>query len=245
MEPVRVFVGTEPKQYIPQQVLGDSIRRRVSGEVEVHFTTQDIPRKGGTGFGFVRYLVPSLCGYEGKAIYLDADMVVLTDIRELHDSLDDSHSVAIVQEAEGYFGGKPVPKDNQTSVMVMNCAKLKSWDPKTLFDNVVPNKVEPADGQIRYRDFMKMPWFDQSQIQPLDPRWNHMNIVRPDTKLIHFTFVATQPWKRPSHELTKTWEKFLQEAIAGGAVKRTDILREVLRRHIHPRYIRYAFGKSG
>ena len=36
-----------------------------------------------TPFSFQRFLIPELCGYSGKAIYLDADMQVFRDIREL------------------------------------------------------------------------------------------------------------------------------------------------------------------
>ncbi|MBM4264570.1 MAG: hypothetical protein FJ145_24490 [Deltaproteobacteria bacterium] len=38
-----------------------------------------------TGFSFSRFLIPSLCQYRGKAIYLDADMLVFDDIAKLWD----------------------------------------------------------------------------------------------------------------------------------------------------------------
>jgi lipopolysaccharide biosynthesis glycosyltransferase len=237
MEPIRVFVGTEPNQYIAQEVLGDSIRKHASQPVEIHNTFQNIPRVGGTHFGFVRLLVPSLCGYSGKAIYLDADMVVLADIAELWNSLSDDHTIALVKDAEGVVDGKPPKKINHTSVMVMNCEKLRDWNPDTMFNHVVPNKSELKPGEVHYSEFVTLKWFDQDQIQALDPRWNHLNIVRPDTKLVHFTHVTTQPWRRPSHELTSTWLGYLKDAMKRGGVKRSEVIREVFRRHVHPRLL--------
>jgi lipopolysaccharide biosynthesis glycosyltransferase len=187
MDPIRVFVGTEPRQYVPQLVLADSIRRNTTSPVDIRFCTQDQKRIGGTKFGFVRYMVPSYCDFRGKAIYLDADMVVLRDIKELWSSLPDDASLNVVHQPEGFYDGKPAEPDNYTSVMVLRCDRLRTWDPVTLFNNVVPNKQAVKDGEIRYRDFMTLRWFDASQIAPLDPRWNHLNIVRHDTCLIHFT----------------------------------------------------------
>lgn len=44
------------------------------------------PKKGwGTDFSCFRFAVPELCGFEGRAIYLDADMLVLHDIKDLWD----------------------------------------------------------------------------------------------------------------------------------------------------------------
>jgi lipopolysaccharide biosynthesis glycosyltransferase len=42
-------------------------------------------RNPTTEFGLYRYLVPQICQYRGKAIYLDSDIVCLTDIGELWD----------------------------------------------------------------------------------------------------------------------------------------------------------------
>ena len=36
-----------------------------------------------TEFTYTRFLVPYLCGYQGKAIFIDCDMLCLGDIAEL------------------------------------------------------------------------------------------------------------------------------------------------------------------
>ena len=68
---IRVLVGTQDDQYVCQKVLEHSIRVNAREPVDVSFHTFSGARVGGTFFGFVRFLVPSLCGYAGRAIYLD------------------------------------------------------------------------------------------------------------------------------------------------------------------------------
>ncbi|MBR0566020.1 hypothetical protein J5J83_07825 [Azoarcus sp. L1K30] len=234
-----VYIGTEDDQLIPQKVLEYSIHKNARRPVQVRAVKQEIERVGGTNFGFVRFLVPKLNGYQGKAIYLDADQLVFTDINELADSLDDDHSIALVKEPKGTFGAKAVGQHNQTSVMAMECAKLRDWNPDTMFQNVVPNRAELGEGQIHYRDFMMLTWFDQDRIQPIDPRWNHFNIVEPDSKLTHFSYVRSQPWKNPGHPLTAFWGKWLREAVRAGAVGRLELIKEIWRGAIHKHFLAY------
>lgn len=236
-QPLPVYIGTEDDQLVPQKVLAYSIQRSASRPVTLHPVKQDQRRVGGTNFGFVRFHVPHLNGYTGRAIYLDADQLVFHDIHELAAQLDDRHAIGLVNAPEGTFGGKPVGRHNQTSVMVMDCAQLRDWDPDTLFRPVVGNRTEPAPGQVRYRDFMMLSWFDPARIQPIDPRWNHFNIVTPETRLTHFSHVRSQPWKNPGHPLAPLWRRWLREAVRAGAVGRGELLREIRRGAIHPRFL--------
>lgn len=231
-----VYIGTEDDQLIPQKVLEYSILKSAKKPVQIKPIKQQVARVGGTNFGFVRFLVPQLNDYRDKAVYLDADQLVFTDINELADLLDDEHSIALVNEPKGTFGAKSVGQHNQTSVMVMDCAKLRDWDPDTMFNNVVPNRAPLASGQIHYRDFMMLSWFDERKIRSIDPRWNHFNIVEPDSKLTHFSYVRSQPWRNPSHPLTTFWGAWLKEAMRVGAVRRLDLWKEIWRGAIHKRF---------
>lgn len=238
---IRVFIGTEASQYIPQKVLEYSISANTQQKVECKAIKQTIQRVGGTNFGFVRFQIPSLCNFTGRAIYLDADQLVLADIADLDSVLDNSgHSIALVDSPEGYFGNRRVPRHLHTSVMVLDCAKLQHWDGDTMFHNVVPNKSKKNPGQIHYRDFMNLVWEDRASIKALDPGWNHFNIINQNTKLVHFSHVNSQPWKRPGHRLSKFWGMWLKQAIKAGFVSRMKLVAEVLKGHIHPRYLYYA-----
>ena len=240
----KIVIGTEASQYIPQQVLIYSIKQLLSVDAEIVAATQTVARVGGTNFGFVRFQVPSMCNYEGRGIYMDADQLVFADVKDLFDQLDDKRDLACVQDPEGFFGDKKVEHMNQTSVMVLACDKLKDWDPATMFNNVVPNRAELKPGQMHYRDFMKLDFMDQSRIQPLDPRWNHYNIVRDDTKLVHFSHVRSQPWKSPEHPLTGLWTSWLLRAIKAGDISRFRLGREIGSGRIHRHFLKYVLPFS-
>lgn len=235
---LNVIIGTQNNQFLAERVLEYSIRKHASRDVEVRAVHQDRASPGGTKFGFVRFQVPSLCGFSGKAIYCDADQVVLGDVYELAEELHAPHTVGIVRKIEGTFGGKPVEERNETSVMVLDCDHLRDWDPEKMFENVVPNATEElAPGQMRYKDFMRLAWLDPTLIEEIPPRWNHYNTVRDDTQLVHFSHVREQPWKRPKHPCTPFWKQWLAETIEAGFLKKSDVLKATARGHIHPSYL--------
>jgi bisphosphoglycerate-dependent phosphoglycerate mutase family 1 len=236
---LQVIIGTQPNQYLAERVLEYSIRKSASKPVQIRRVHQDQESVGGTRFGFVRFMVPSLCEFQGRAIYLDADQVVLGDIHELAEELQQPFAVGLVHKLEGTFAGKPVEARNETSVMVLDCDQLSAWNPEKIFDPVVPNGADLEAGQIHYRDFMRLAWLDRASIQEIDSRWNHYNMVRSDTKLVHFSHVREQPWKRPGHPFMRFWDRWLAETIAAGELSRSDVLRAVLRRHLHPYFLKH------
>lgn len=232
----KVFIGTESSQFVTQRVLQHSIDSRASQTVETIPLTQNVQRVGGTNFGFVRFTVPSFCDYRGLAVYLDADQVVLSDVVKLFGLLPQSHSVGLVTQPEGTFGGKKIGIGNQTSVMVLNCNKLSSWSVPNLFENVVPNRSETFGSQIHYRDFMSLNWYDQSQIFSLPPSWNHFNIVKHDTNIVHFSHVRSQPWRDPSHELSDWWYEQLVAAVRDGYLSPAQLSAEIGHGHVHQKF---------
>ncbi|WP_338430715.1 glycosyltransferase [Synechococcus elongatus] len=230
----RIYIGTEANQYLAEQTLIYSIRKHLSDpNIEIIPLTQTQRRVGGTRFGFVRFTLPQAMGYQGKALYLDADQLALTDLAPLFDLLPEDKAIACVYEAEGLYNGKPHVHTWHTSVMLLDCAQLP-WQPDELFALVVPNKQEPLPGQIRYRNFMELQWFEQDRIAKLPPSWNHFNIVTPETNIVHFSHVRSQPWKNPRHELTDFWLGYLREAIAAGYLRRRDVVSAVAWGHVHP-----------
>ena len=45
--------------------------------------SKDLTAQVGTGFSLLRWDIPRRCNYEGFAIYLDSDQIVLADIYDL------------------------------------------------------------------------------------------------------------------------------------------------------------------
>lgn len=214
--PVRIFIGTEPKVRVAELVLRYSILKHASLPVE--FTALDdtwqIPHgiRQGTGFSLRRWMIPERCEFTGRAIYLDADMLVLSDVAELWRMPEEIPSdTATVWCA--YQPDKHYPKGGmQSSCMVIECARASYWRTKDFWDWF-------RAGKVHYPKFMHGdPWLKE---QPIDigTEWNDFNRYRPGvTKLLHYTREAHQPWYRPEHAFRQLWEEHLVEAIRAGAV---------------------------
>ena len=240
----KIYIGTEPSQFIAQRVLEYSIRKYSENKnLKIEFITQAEKRVGGTNFGFARFSVPERSNFEGLSLYLDADQIVFDDISKLFNLLPTKKSIGVVVEPEGYFNKKRKLEGIQTSVMILNNKYLKNWKTKSIFTNVVKNGDVKKKNEIYYKDFMKLKWVENKNIQPLPPEWNHFNIINKKTKLVHFSHVRTQPWKMPSHPLAKVWTKFLREAIDAKFIQKKDIFFEIIKGHINIKFIRYVFFK--
>ena len=69
-----------------------------------------------TEFSLYRYLIPQICNYQGRAIYIDSDTVCLTDISELFETnLGENHFLAKRETTEEWG----------LSVMLIDCEKCR------------------------------------------------------------------------------------------------------------------------
>ena len=92
--PIRIYVGSTEAQMLAVKVLTHSIRKHASMTVQVvplHRAAIQIPQpkdernRPRTPFSFQRFLIPALNKHHGRAIYLDSDMLVFEDIRQMWD----------------------------------------------------------------------------------------------------------------------------------------------------------------
>lgn len=230
VETIRISIGSEPMQWVACEVLKHSIRRRTERPVEFveswnkhgwHPLMTSVPEiKGGTGFNVWRWLTPQLFGH-GKAIYLDADQIVLTDIGELWDQLQMSKTVACVTDAVGIFGKKKTPEPGkvQTSVMLMNCEKLRqAMHPCPI--------LQCSRGEMAYRDLMQATWIDRKEVQTLPPEWNHFGVWTEQTKLLHYSHVASQPYRNPEHPAGWVFSIELRQAVSDGVLMVKQLQKE-------------------
>ena len=94
----RVFVGYDERQAVSYTTLQQSILETASQPVSVTpliLRTLPITRRGLTPFTFSRFLVPWLCKYEGHALFMDADMFLVSDICEMARYFNDQHAVSV------------------------------------------------------------------------------------------------------------------------------------------------------
>jgi len=214
-DPIRIFIGTDQRQAPAERALERSIREHTKRDVELTWMRSGDPGWGeewnrgrpmaeyrpksghgwGTYFSCFRLAIPELCGYEGKAIYLDSDMVVLGDIADLW-SLPLHGQAAVVNRRK------------LMDVMLIDCAH-KAWK-----EAAPIGKVKTAGHALGYWRRRLAGSFSAT----LPDEWDCRDCLPANCKLLHFTAMPTQPWKpwpeamsyrkHPCQEAVKTWRRF-------------------------------------
>jgi hypothetical protein len=154
---------------------------------------------GLTPFTYTRYLTPWLMGFKGKAIFMDADIVVRGDIAELMLAAEGDRALWVVKHKARFERG---------SVMVFDCGHEKNA------------QLTPAFVQNNFKTLPKFSWlggYDSKMIGDLPPEFNHLVMYdepNPDAKVIHFT-AGIPIWPETSGcEHTETWVEEMQFATA-------------------------------
>ena len=206
--PIRVFLGTDASQMLGAKVLQYSIMKHCPIPV-VFDTMEDIlaptpkhpKNQAHTEFSFNRFAIPKRAGYQGRAVYLDADMLVCRNFQELWD-------IPFNQASVLYAASSSPNRMRQFSVLLLKCDEL-AWD---INEIIMGLDNESYD----YQDLMNDFCIERSErVQPLIPsEWNSLEEYQPGkTALIHYTDMHMQPWvscKNPNGDL---WVKYLREAI--------------------------------
>jgi lipopolysaccharide biosynthesis glycosyltransferase len=210
-------------QWLATEVLKRSILVRTKAKVEFEDLIGidlGLKLKMYTGFSFYRFAIPEKCNYQGKSIYLDADMVVLGDIDELyHLDMNDYNALSLTQDKIKWF----------TSVMLMNNEKLKHWKVKewvALINTGLASYGATMTGQPS--------GLNAGDFGPLPNYWNHFDFYDDTTRLIHYTNVPTQPWKKAGHPYRGAFLKELKAALDDKTVTVDDVKREIEAKHIYP-----------
>lgn len=192
---IRVFIGYDPREAVAFNVLSFAILRRASqptsitplalsqlGEV---FHRERHPLQS-TDFSFTRFLTPSLSDYEGWAIFMDCDMLMMDDIANLWRLRDDRYAVQVVKHdhvprEEKKFLNQPqskYEKKNWSSVILFNNAKCRA---------LTPEYVNSASGL----ELHQFKWLESDDlIGEIPRRWNYLvgyNNPLPNVSLAHFT----------------------------------------------------------
>lgn len=216
-------------EWLPLKVLEYSILKYCSSAVEVRgiytlgrnyklpLVLDNRPR---TPFSFQRFLIPEFCGYAGKAIYLDSDMQVFSDIGSLWSQSFDSHDLLTVKEAgKGRVG--------QFSVMLLDCERLR-WNIDEIVDLL-------DSGKLNYSELMYEMKVAKNIGATIPKEWNDLErFDEGKTCLLHYTDMETQPWVSSLNPLGHLWVKCLREAIHSNFITIEDMQREIANGHVRP-----------
>lgn len=237
--PVKVFVAATDAQMLAVKVLEYSIRKNASLTVDIIPLQQvgiDIPQPRDkknwprTPFSFQRFLIPQACSFQGRAIYLDSDMQVFTDIRELWDIPLEGNALLSARDArEG--GRKP-----QYSVMLLNCAAL-DWN-----INAIVSSLD--EGRLSYEGLMYNMAVAGRQEALIPAEWNSLEHYKEgQTRLLHYTDMDTQPWVYTNNPHGYLWCRDLFEAIRTGHVGLDMLDEHIARGWVRPS-LRYQFDHN-
>jgi hypothetical protein len=132
----------------------------------------------------LRFDVPRLMSYEGRAVVMDPDIFAVGDIVEL--LRRDMNGRAILAKRMPPDGRKP--GHWASSVMLLDCARLTHWKCEHDFGRLFA-------GERDYNDWMWLLLEPEGSIGELEEHWNHFDTLDATTKLLHNTHRRTQPWK--------------------------------------------------
>lgn len=206
--PMRFFIGTDESQLLGAKLLEYSIRKHatISSTFDDMMHVQapkprDAANQARTNFSFNRFAIPALAGYKGRAVYVDADMQVFRDPRELWDTPFDG---AKVLHAPSSSPNRP----SQLSVLLMDCSRL-DWK----LENIIQDLDE---GRLTYDSLMKEFRLEpEGSLQPkISPDWNSLEEYHDGrTGLIHYTDMDTQPWVNRRNPNGDQWVGYLKSAL--------------------------------
>lgn len=207
--PLRVFIGYDAREAVAYHVCAHSILTRATIPVTISPLVQPALRASGlywrergptesTEFSLTRFLVPSLCGHAGDlAVYLDCDMLIRADLRELVTLAEEQPWKAVMVVQHDYaprtatkMGGRPqttYPRKNWSSMMVFRPDRCRALS---------PGYVNRASGL----DLHRFAWCADEEIGGLPREWNHLvgeYPPNPGAKILHYTlggpFLAAAP----------------------------------------------------
>jgi len=196
---IRLFVGTDVYQRAAgaERQLENSVKRNTPSEVDITFMRQGSPGWdwGGqahawcTPFSMFRWFIPEACEYEGRAIYMDADMAVLRDLNELwnHD----------LKGRAGAFAGR---NSNKADVILWDCAAVKDCDPSW---SRTPDDKSPIGDYCGRHSLARKAGAKALYKSNLPEYWDHRDILVKEgperTGILHWTKLRTQPYKPYPH----------------------------------------------
>ena len=217
IEPLRIFVGYDPREAVAYHVCCNSIIRHASVPVSItplalntlRGVYEERHKDGSNAFIYSRFLVPYLCGFKGRALYLDGDMLVKDDVANLFGCLRHDHDVAVVKHnyttkaAKKYLGNRNenYPRKNWSSVILWNCGNYPNHC-------LTPEFVAEQTGAYLHR----FQWLNDGRIGELPKSWNWLVDEyehNDDAKLLHFTLAipAFQSYEDCDHS-KEWWDEF-------------------------------------
>jgi Glycosyl transferase family 8 len=198
---IRIFVGSEPNMRRAELALEYSIHKANKRQVEITWMDYsrgglwagwDIGREYGrpalyggwyTDFSNYRLSIPEAVGFQGRALYMDVDVIVLQDLWELW-TMPLDKPVAVPFDKEG---------EPDMSIALFNCSEFVYFDSWPRINEMKVNKWDLR----KYTQLLK----ERNLFTPLRKEWYSVDGINfnPETIILHYSNMATQPWEPYAH----------------------------------------------
>jgi len=132
----------------------------------------------------LRFKVPELMNYSGRAVVMDPDVFAVGDIEELLGRDMAGNAIHARRMPQSHRR----PAHYASSVMLLDCGRLQHWRAEQQFGELFEFRRD-------YRDWMWLLGEPEATIDELGEAWNHFDTLDAQTKLLHNTHRRTQPWK--------------------------------------------------
>lgn len=235
---IRIFVGCAAggEDAESQAVLEYTLRRHATAPLAITWMKLSRSRKSvwsgwntaawSTPFTGLRWAIPEVCGFEGRAIYMDSDIICRADISELWRTPFAPGQMALLRETTGKL---------RTCVMLLDCAAARGHvrplvelkaaaDPHRLMVHHLREHREllgAFEGQWNCIDLKRADGIDDPTIRmihyssmPHQPHLKHARKRLAAKGLRHWYDGETAPHWRP--ELEALFDQLLREARAAG-----------------------------
>lgn len=224
MESIKLFIGTSAngEDSEAEMVYEYSLRKNTKAQLEITWMRQTHDESsiwGGwdtsrwpTPFSGFRWAIPEACGFKGRAIYTDVDMINFRDIKELYEI--DLHGKPFSARRGKRFGG------HEFCVMVIDCEAAQDYLMPVSRQKNIP------ETHVRYINSFSG---NDDLVQEIDPRWNCHDgdgLSIDNIWHLHYTEMATQPWRptwftgspreHPRKDLVKLWFDMKEKAMSEG-----------------------------
>lgn len=240
--PIRIFVGCDPNNCDLEQmmVLDYSLHKHTQHSLEIVWMQlsrdPDSPwysdpntlqgwrtEKWATPFSGFRWAIPAYCHYEGRAIYMDTDVIVLSDIAKLWEQPIEGDAIVMAK------GGK-------SSARLCTCL----WD-NAKARNFLPDIETLKSNPDSHKQLMQKIKDQPQLVQPYTDSYNCIdgeNLPVEQIKILHYSDMGTQfshkyalprlqesgqtHWfdgkilPHPRKDLTELFDQYYAEALAAG-----------------------------
>lgn len=199
--PFQIYIGYDGREAVASDVAAHSITKRATVPISIkHLKHRELAEQGkfyrpwvtmgperetydmidgkkfSTEFSHTRFLIPDLMDYQGWALFMDADMIFLTDIKKLIALLDDSKAVMCVKH--NHMPADGLKMDGREQLRYHR----KNWSSFVLWNCGHPANKKITKEQVNFmhgKDLHAFSWLDDTLIGSIPHSYNYISGVSP------------------------------------------------------------------